>query len=100
MASTTSFILGGFPLNGLGLVDDVAGSYPSLLTGPSGDGILAYILFGFLPGQENNEPGFSIEDAVVLEIPQASALLLVAAGSGLLGVARGRRGRAQTPGGR
>ena len=33
--NTLSFILGGFPFNALGEVDSVAGSYPSLLTGPS-----------------------------------------------------------------
>ena len=54
-SSTQAFILGGFPFNALGLVDDVAGSYPFLLVGPSGDGILAYILFRFLDGQEAND---------------------------------------------
>jgi hypothetical protein len=43
-SNSLSFILGGFPLNFLGLVDDVAGSYPSLINGPTGDGVLAYIL--------------------------------------------------------
>jgi hypothetical protein len=32
-ANSLSFILGGFPFNALGLVDDVAGSHPSLLDG-------------------------------------------------------------------
>jgi hypothetical protein len=54
--NSQSFILSGFPLNGMGPVDTVAGSYPSLLNGPSGDGVLADILFEFLPGQEGNNP--------------------------------------------
>src|SRR5262249_15095929 len=79
-ASTQSFILGGFPFNGLGLVDDVAGFYPSLLDGPSGNGILAYILFRFLDGQEAEEPNFRIDNAAVLQpVPQPGALTLVAA---------------------
>jgi hypothetical protein len=98
-AATASFILGGFPLNGLGLVDDVAGFYPALLAGPSGSGILAYILFGFLPDQDDNDPGFRIENAIVLQVPQASALLLLAAGSALLRFASGRRGRSRWPAG-
>ena len=52
--NSQSFILSGFPLNALGIVDTVAGFYPSLLNGPSGDGILADILFRFVPGQEGN----------------------------------------------
>jgi hypothetical protein len=87
--NSTSFILGGFPFNFLGLVDDVAGSYPSLLTGPSGDGVLAFILFGFLPDQENNDPGFSVEDVTVQQIPEPATLALLAGGlAALLGVRR------------
>src|SRR5262249_53887285 len=59
-ATSQSFILSGFPLNGMGIVDTVAGFYPSLLNGPSGDGVLADILFQFLPGQEGNNPNFGI----------------------------------------
>ncbi len=62
-SNSLSFILGGFPLTGL--VDDVAGSYPSLLNGASGSGVLAYILFEFLAGQQTSNPNFSIENAVV-----------------------------------
>jgi len=81
-AATSSFILGGFPLNVFGLVDDVAGFYPSLLDGPSGAGILSYILFRFLDGQQNNEPNFSIDNAVVVQpVPAPSPLALLAAGS-------------------
>jgi hypothetical protein len=79
--NTLSFILGGFPLNFLGLVDDVAGSYPSLVDGVSGDGVLAYILFQFLPGQETNDPAIRVTDATVFEprpVPEPLTLALVA----------------------
>jgi hypothetical protein len=87
---TTSFILGGFIFNDLGLVDDVAGAYPSLLTGPSGDGVLALIEFRFLDGQEGADPGFQVDDALTSEaVPvPASALLLL---SGVAIVAAVRR---------
>jgi len=79
-SNSLAFILGGFPLNFLGLVDDVAGSYPSLVSGPSGDGILAYILFSFVAGQEGNNPNFTIADAVVQQqVPEPSTLALFAA---------------------
>jgi hypothetical protein len=80
--NSQAFILSGFPFNGMGLVDTVAGSYPFLLNGPSGDGVLADILFEFLPGQEGNNPNFSITNAVVLApvpAPEAGSLGLLAA---------------------
>jgi hypothetical protein len=80
--TSQSFILSGFPFNGMGLVDTVAGSYPFLLNGPSGDGVLADILFEFLPGQEGKNPNFSITNAVVLApvpAPEAGSLGLLAA---------------------
>lgn len=77
-ATTLAFILGGFA--GPGLVDDVAGAYPSLLTGPSGDGWLAYVRFGFLPGQESGDPRFRIDDLPPLPVAEpGTAVLLVAA---------------------
>ena len=77
--NSLSFILGGFPFNVLGLVDDVAGSHPSLLNGPTGDGILAYILFQFLDGQETNNPNFAIANAAVQQVPEPATLALLAA---------------------
>jgi hypothetical protein len=62
--NSQSFILSsGFRLPGV--VDGVAGSYPFLPSGPSGDGALADILFEFVSGQENNNPNFSITNASV-----------------------------------
>jgi hypothetical protein len=78
-ANSLSFILGGFPFNALGLVDDVAGSYPSLVDGPSGDGVLAYILFQFIAGQETNNPNFTIDNATVQQVPEPGTLVLLAA---------------------
>jgi hypothetical protein len=67
----------------------VAGAYPSLLTGPSGDGVLAFILFEFLPGQEDNNPNFSIQGATVVQAaPEPATLVLVASALALLGSRR------------
>jgi len=96
-AATESFILGGFIFNGLGLVDDVAGSYPSLVTGPSGDGVLARIEFRFLDGQEDEDPDFRIDGASTLEVPvpgPASVTLLLA-GAVLVRARRARLSRIQ-----
>jgi hypothetical protein len=88
-ANSLSFILGGFPLNFLGLVDDVAGFYPSLLTGPSGDGDLAFILFEFLPGQQAIDPGFGIDNTVITQqVPEPGTLGLLAVALAALGVRR------------
>ena len=96
--NTVSFILSGFPDNSMGTVDTVAGSYPSLLTnGPSGDGVLAYILFDFLSGQQGNNPDFSITGAITQElqvpepgtVPLLVCMLLLFAGQ--VWLRRGRR---------
>lgn len=87
--SSLTFILSGFPLNAFGEVETVAGEYPSLLTGPSGDGVLAYVLFNFIPGQETNSPNFSIQSATIVSgAPEPTTLVLVASALALLG---GRR---------
>jgi hypothetical protein len=79
-AETLSFILGGFPLNALGLLDDVAGFYPSLIDGVSGDGVLAYVLFRFLPGQETNNPAIRVADGGPSQtVPEPVTLVLLSA---------------------
>ena len=94
-ASAASFILGGFPFNVFGLVDDVAGSYPALLDGPSGDGILAYVLFRFFAGQEANDPNLLIVEATVQQaaVPEAPTLALLTAGLMMILVIAVRRPR-------
>ena len=95
--ATASFILGGFILNGLGLVDDVAGSYPSLVTGPSGDGVLALIEFRFLDGQEDEDPGFRVDGSSTLEVPVSgpASVMLVIGGVLLVRARRARLFRTQ-----
>ena len=87
--TTLSFILGGSPLNPVGQVQGVAGSYPSLIVGPSGGGPLAYILFQFQQGQEGNNPGFSVGNTTVIQgAPEPATLFLVASALVILGGGR------------
>src|SRR5262245_982151 len=51
----------GFP--GLDVLAGIAG----FSSGASGDGLLAFVLFEFLPGQSTNNPGFSIQNPSVTE---------------------------------
>ena len=81
--TSTSFILAGFPLNALGVVSGVAGSYPSVLDGVTGDGVLAYLLFTFLPGEESDSPDFAIANPSTVEtsaVPEPASLSLLAFG--------------------
>jgi len=79
-ANSLSFILGGFPLNGIGQVLGVAGEYPSLLSRPSGDGPLAYLLFEYLPNQQTNDPAFSVDNVTFQQAPEPTTLALIAIG--------------------
>jgi len=87
--NSLSFIDSGFPFNGLGEVDTVAGHYPSLLTGPSGNGPLAFILFQCVPDPATCNGGFSVQGVTVVQgAPEPATLALVLAGLVALG---GRR---------
>src|SRR5262249_6848037 len=89
--NTLAFILGGFPFNGLGEVDAVAGSYPLVLTGPSGSGPLAFILFQCLDVENCSNPNFSIPTesvTIVQGAPEPATLVLLASGLVLLGSRR------------
>ena len=90
-----SFVLGGFPLNGLGLVDTIAGFYPDLVDGVTGDGALVFVLFTRLPGQDGNDPGFVItgSDVGPTAVPEPAAWMLMAPGLALLGLTRRRAGQ-------
>jgi hypothetical protein len=95
-----SFILGGFPFNGMGLVEAVAGSYPSLIDGPSGDGVLAYVLFNDPSGNQGENANFGIENPTPQPtpepVPELGTLALLAAGLAAAGVwRRGDRGSAR-----
>ena len=81
---TSSGVL--FP--GVGL-EGVAG----FSSGVSGDGLLAYILFAFQPGQDQF-PSFSIDNATVQQAPEPGTVVLLVGGLLLLGILRVvRRGR-------
>lgn len=82
--SSLSFILGGFPLNVLGEVDAVAGAYPNALAGPSGNGVLAFILFQCVDPDNCSNPGFGTGGGQVVQgAPEPATLLLLASGLAL-----------------
>jgi hypothetical protein len=79
-ADSLSFILGGLPLNAQGLVDDVAGSYPNVFDGVTGDGVLAFILFEYLTDdQEGDDPNFGIGSPPAQPVPEPGTMLLLTA---------------------
>ncbi len=78
-ANSLSNITSGFTFLP-GIVDEVFGLYPFLLNGVTGDGVLAYILFEFVPGQEGNDPNFRIIDNTLPQgAPEPNTLALFAA---------------------
>jgi hypothetical protein len=77
-------------LPGMDVLEGIAG----FSSGVSGDGTLAYILFEYAQGQENNDPGFGIENPTISQAPEPETLALLASGLvGLLCVRRRSRSR-------
>lgn len=90
---TLSFILAGFVFNDQGLVDDVAGFYPGLFDGVTGDGVLAWILFETIDGRQGQDPGFTVPTAPPPSVPEPGTLALLAPALVLVAAARLRRAR-------
>ena len=63
------------------LLPDVLQGIAGFSSGVSGDGLLAFVLFQFQPGQEANDPNFGIDNPIVTQQvpePRTLALLTVA----------------------
>jgi hypothetical protein len=89
--NSLSFILSGFPFNFLGEVNTIAGEYPSLLIGPSGNGPLAFILFECLDVENCSNANFSTPPegvTIVQGAPEPATLVLLGSGLALLGSRR------------
>jgi hypothetical protein len=91
--ATLASILAGFVFNSQGMVDDVAGSYPGLFEGVTGDGILAWILFETIDGQEGQDPGFTVPTAPPPSVPEPGTLALLVPALALVAAARRRNAR-------
>jgi len=80
---TSSDILSsGFPVSGA--IETIAG----FSSGASGDGLLTYVLFEFLPGKQDPFPAFSISGATINQTPEPGTVALLAAGLVVLGSRR------------
>jgi hypothetical protein len=64
-------------------------------SGVSGDGLLAFVLFEYLPDQEENDPNFGIDNPTVQQAPEPSTVFLLAAGLLILTWLQRARGAAQ-----
>ena len=79
----------GFPLSP-GLLAGIAG----FSSGVTGDGLLAFVLFAFEPGQSENDPNFTIDEVSLQQAaPEPASTTLLAAGLVILALNRSRRGR-------
>lgn len=60
----------GFP----GSLDGIAG----FSSGVSGNGLLNFVLFQYLPGQQTNDPGFSVDNVtIVQQAPEPGTIFLL-----------------------
>lgn len=70
---------------GTGVLEGIAG----FSSGVSGDGLLAFVLFEYLPGQNTNDPSFGIEHpAIAQSAPEPGTLVLLVAALAAAGVRR------------
>lgn len=77
-----------------GMLQGIAG----FSSGVSGDGLLAFVLFEYLPGQSGSDPNFGIENPTIQQAPEPGTMLLLAAALLTLGWAKrsaDRRSRLQ-----
>jgi hypothetical protein len=58
-----------------GLLAGIAG----FSSGVSGDGLLAFVLFEYLPDQQTRDPNFGIENPSIPQVPEPGTMLLLAA---------------------
>lgn len=56
---------------------DVLAGISGFSSGVSGDGLLAFVLFEFQPGQSGNEPNFGIANAIITQQAPAPGTLLL-----------------------
>jgi hypothetical protein len=62
-------------LAGTGVLAGIAG----FSSGVSGDGLLAFVLFAYLPDQQTRDPDFGIDNPTVQQAPEPGTMLLLAA---------------------
>jgi hypothetical protein len=72
--------------SGLGVLQGIAG----FSSGVSGDGVLAFVLFQYQSGQNQNDPGFSVTNTQVTQVPEPGTLAMFA-GVLLIGAVFARR---------
>lgn len=62
-------------LLGTGLLQGIAG----FSSGVSGDGLLVFVLFEYLPDQQTRDPNFGVENPSIQQAPEPGTMLLLAA---------------------
>jgi hypothetical protein len=88
--------LSGITSSGL-LVTDALVGIAGFSSGVSGDGLLAFVLFEFLEGQDEQDPNFGIENpSIGQSVPEPGTMLLLA--TALLTLGWARRSRAAASG--
>jgi hypothetical protein len=88
VATFPPFFDPGFILNGLGLLDAVAGAWQDPPPGPSGNGILAYVEFITTANGTGESPITVIGASTTSSAPEPTTLVLLASGLVVLGSRR------------